>query len=331
MIKKIIKIESTQRSNILNIRWAPNNICNFKCRYCFPDAHAGTNRSPADLDMVVKNFRTLFDYYKKTLKKNKFHLHISGGEPTLWADLGLFIQQIKKEHDVYVSVISNGSRTIRWWKEYGSYIDNAILSLHVAQADIDHHILISDTLYSLGKKVTVLVLMDSTNWSESVKAIDYMKVHSKYSWFIQAKEIVNFHQYNSSQKQFLSKETKRWPNVLWFLKNCKLLFNGSIRPIESKAKLEDRSTLFASSNTYINKNLNGFYGWDCHIGLESIYIHWDGNIQGSCGQILFNQKNSYNILDRDFYQKFNPDLVPTRCAISACNCSPETHITKILV
>lgn len=331
MNKKVIKIESTQRSNILNIRWAPNNICNFKCQYCFPDAHAGTNKSPADLTLTIKNFRTLFEYYKKNLRKDKFHLHISGGEPTLWANLGDFIKRIKEDHDVYISVISNGSRTIRWWKEYGSYIDNNILSLHVAQADIDHHIAVSDTLYSLGKKVTVLVLMDSTNWSESVRAIDYMKAKSKYPWFIQAKEIVNFRQYNNSQKQFLSKETKRWPNVFWFIKNYKLLFDGSIRPVESKATLEDNSIMFASSNTYINKSLNSFLGWDCHIGLESIYIHWDGNIQGACGQILFDQKNSYNILDPDFGKKFNPDLVPTRCSIPICNCSPETHITKIPV
>jgi organic radical activating enzyme len=329
MNKKIIKIESTQKSNILNVRWAPNNICNFKCKYCFPDAHAGTNRSPTDLQLVIKNFRSLFDYYKVNLKKNKFHLHISGGEPTLWPELGEFIKQIKQTHDVYVSVVSNGSRTIRWWEEYGSYIDNAILSFHVAQANVDHHISVADTLHFQGKKVTVLVLMDPTRWDESVQAIEYMKSHSKNPWFIQSKSIVDFNPYDKIQKKFMSNETKRWPNVLWFIKNLKLLFNGSINFFESRARLSDGSFFFATSNTYINNNLNSFYGWDCSIGLESIYIHWTGDIQGACGQILFNQKNNYNILNEDFQQTFKPNLSTVKCKILKCTCSPETHVTKI--
>lgn len=331
MKNQIIKIESTQQNDILNIRWTPNNICNFKCTYCFPDAHAGTYKSPPDLDLIIKNFQNLFNYYKVNLKKNKFHLHISGGEPTLWPDLGAFIKQIKQNHNVYISIVSNGSRTVRWWKEYGSFIDNAILSFHVAQADIDHHIAVSDMLYSLGKKVTVLVLMDPVLWKKSVDSVDYMKSKSKHSWFIQAKEIVDYYSYNESQKNFLSSETKRRPNIVWFIKHYKLLFDGSLQRFESKATQSNGSPIFAGPNTYINRDSNDFFGWKCHIGLESIYIHWTGDIQGACGQILFEETNSYNILDRDFIEKFHPRLIPSQCSKSKCICSPETHITKYIV
>ena len=328
MNQKIIKIKSTQRSNILNIRWAPNNVCNFKCQYCFPDAHAGTYKSPNDLETLIKNFRHLFDYYKLNLNKDKFHLFLSGGEPTLWPKLGEFIKQIKEQHNVYITLVSNGSRTVRWWKEYGDYIDDAVLSFHVAQGDIDHHISVADSLHSLGKKVTVLVLMDPTIWDKSVESIEYMKKNSKHCWVIQAKEVVNFLSYTADQKRFLSIENKRNPGIFWFIKNYSLLINGTMRSTESVAELSNGSKFSATSDSYINKDLNRFLGWTCHIGIESLYINWTGDLQGSCGQSLFSRQDKFNILDDKFVEKFNPELLPVKCSILSCNCSPETHITK---
>lgn len=326
----LVKITSKQKTDVLNIRWAPNNICNFKCLYCFPDAHSATHGSPNDLELIVKNFRHLFDYYKLHLNKNKFHLHISGGEPTLWSQLGEFIIEIKKYHDVYISIVSNASRTIRWWESYGSHIDNGILSFHVIQADVDHHIKVADYLYSLGKKVTVLILMDPLHWDRSVDSIDYMKTNSQYPWFIQAKEVVNYVAYSDTQKEFLSKSLRRIPDLSWFLKNIKLFFDGSIQRFESVAKYDNGLGMLATADTYINKNLNYFLGWKCSVGLESIYVDWNGDIKGSCQQHLYGNKFHYNVLQKDFVEKFSPYMVPVTCSKVSCDCSPETHITKYI-
>lgn len=328
MNQHIIRIKSTQRDNILSVRWSPNNVCNFKCQYCFPDANAGTHKSPTDLNLVLQNFQHLFNYYKTNLNKNKFHLIISGGEPTLWPELGEFITLLKKTYDVYITIVSNGSRTTRWWKEYGHCIDDAVLSFHVSQGKIDHHIAVADTLYKFGKKVTVLVLMDPTMWERSVEAIEYMKRNSKYSWSIQSKEIVNYVSYNNDQKSFLSNENHRHQGIFWFIKNYKLIIDGTIRKSESTATLEDGSTFLATSDSYINKNQNHFLGWSCNLGVDSIYINWDGEIKGSCGQKIFNSKEIYNILDINFINSFNPALKPVKCTMLNCECSPETHITK---
>lgn len=340
---KPIKIVSTQKSNILVIRWNPNNVCNYKCDYCWPGAHAGDYVSPKNLDLIIKNFNHLIERYKTGLGKTKIHLIMSGGEPTLWRDLALFINEIKKENDVYFSLLTNGSRTLRWWKEYGHLIDNAHISYHIAQANPDHVIEVADTLFELNKKVTVKVLMDRKHWHQGLEVIDHMKKNSKHKWFIMTGEVTepevvrladikvidaNDVQLTKEQKRFLKNPLKRIPSPLWLWKNRKLFFEGQMRLYESIAHFEDGKTIKAKSNTYINKNWNGFEGWDCNIGLEDFNINWTGEISGSCEQTLYGLDYNFNILDEDFVEKFNPQFKSVICSKKNCLCSPETQVSK---
>ena len=338
-----IKIVSTQQPHILAIRWNPNNVCNYKCEYCWPGSNTGDYLSPKNLDLIVKNFNHLINQYKTKLGKTKIHLSLAGGEPTLWRDLAQFIEAIKKENDIYFSLISNGSRTLRWWKEYGHLIDNAHLSYHISQADPDHMIAVADTMFEYNKKVTVKILMDRKHWQEGLDVIDYMKKNSKHKWFIVTCEVIepevakignvkvinsNDIQITNEQKHFLRNPLKRIPNLLWIWKNRKLIFEGQMRLYESVATLENGKTVKAKSNTYINKNWNSFEGWSCDIGLDNVYINWTGEIQGSCQQTLYGLDYSFNILDENFVEKFNPKFQSSICSIKNCLCSCETHQSK---
>ncbi len=340
---KPIKIVSTQKSNILEIRWNPNNVCNYKCEYCFPNSNTGDYASPKDLDLIIRNFNHMIEKYKTKLGKTKIHLMMAGGEPTLWKDLSIFIQEIKKENDIYLTLNTNGSRTLRWWKEYGHLIDNAHLSYHISQADPDHMIAVADTLFEYNKKVTVKVLMDRKHWQEGLDVIEYMKKNSKHKWFIMTSEVIepdvitlagikvidaNDIQLTKEQKDFLKGSLKRIPSPWWLWKNRKLVFGGQIRLYESVAHFENGKTMKAKSNTYINNNWNGFEGWSCDIGLDSVYIHWDGEIKGSCMQTIYGMDQAFNILDADFAEKFDPEFLPSICTKKNCYCSPETHISK---
>jgi organic radical activating enzyme len=328
-----IEVISTLKSEILEIRWMPHNVCNFKCRYCFPGSFEGYDKPPQDLDLVIKNITHLMNWYKENLNKTKFHFKILGGEPTLFKGLETVIKELKNNFDVYTTIISNGSRTLRWWQENGHLFDNAVLSYHAPQADLDHHIAVADTLYALGKKVTVLSLMDPTIWDKCVADIEYMKKHGKHKWFIQAKELVDYGQpdpitYTPEQKKYLNNEHKQYPSVFWFLKNIQLIFDGSIRLYESKTRLNDGSTIGATAQTYINKDWNNFKGWSCNIGLDVLFISSNGDVTGSCGQRIYNLNYSHNILKQDFVDTFDPEPIPTICGLDKCTCQPETHISK---
>lgn len=335
---KPVRIDSTQKKHILNVRWNPNNVCNFQCRYCFPDANTGTHRSPEDLDLVIRNWDHLLNFYKTKLNKSKFQFFIAGGEPTLWKDLGIFMAKIKKKHNAYISLISNGSRTVRWWKEHAEEIDNAHLTLHLAQGDVDHMIEVSDILYAAGSKVTVKVLMDPERWSQGIEAIAKMKKDSKHPWFIMVAEVIEPHhisnkvapgvkRYDEKQLQYLKKDLKRWPSLYWFWKNRRLL-KDEIRLYESKYTMPEGNVKFARPGTYINEGWNEFKDWKCNIGLESIYVDWNGDLKGACNAKLYDLNYSHNILKADFATTFDPIIKPVTCPFAACFCMPETQITK---
>lgn len=239
-----IKIVSTQQNDIIEIRWTPNNVCNYKCEYCWPGSNTGEYKSPKDLDLIIKNFNHLIEKYKTNLGKSKVRLIISGGEPTLWKDFAQFIDGIKKENDIYLSLLTNGSRTLRWWTEYGHLIDNAHITYHIAYNNLDHIINVADTLFEFNKKVTVKVLMDKKHWQKGIDAIEHMKKTSKHSWFITTDEIIepeavsfqNIKIINATdiplskdQKKFLKNPLHRIPNIFWLWKNRKLFLNGQMR------------------------------------------------------------------------------------------------------
>jgi MoaA/NifB/PqqE/SkfB family radical SAM enzyme len=340
---KPIKIVSTQKPNVLMIRWDPNNVCNYKCQYCWPSSNAGDYHSPLDLDLIIRNVNHLIKMYVLKQGITKIHLCLAGGEPTLWKDLGKFIDEIKKENDIYFTIISNGSRTLRWWEEYGHLIDNAHLSYHIAQADPDHMIAVADTLFKYNKKVTVKIMMDRKHWQTGLDIINYMKKKSKYSWFIMTCEVIEENivnlqnikiinaddiQLTKIQKLFLKNPLKRIPNILWLWKNRKLIFEGQVRLYESVAHFENGKTVKSKSNTYINNNWNTFEGWSCDIGLNNVYIGWNGDIKGACDQTIYGLDHRSNILDTNFVAKFDPDFKPSVCSKKNCVCSPETHVSK---
>jgi len=308
-MKKIpIRVISTQDQDLLQVRFFPTDICNFNCSYCWPGTHEGKFRYPKDLEATLTNFRNVFDQYKQA-GKTKFHLTISGGgEPTLWPKLEEFCKQLKQTHDVFITLISNGSRTLEWWKNNYHYFDDVTMSFHHEYADIKHHCDVADFLYQKELEVTTLVLMDFKNWNKCVDAVNIMMT-SKYPWIIQTKEIVDapgrgVDSYNTEQIAYLNNSIKRIPA------SDRLLKHIDADKLHQSVVLFDNNTAeVAKPHTIILNNWNKFKGWNCMLGSESIVINWDGTLRGSCGVIL---------------QGLNSVVCPK----NDCSCQPDTHISK---
>lgn len=303
-----IRIVSTQERSTLNVRFWPTDICNFNCTYCFPGSHDGRFRYPKDLNKILKTFRNTFDNYI-SLGKTNFHLTISGGgEPTLWPDIEEFCRQLKETHNVYITLVSNGSRTLNWWKTNYHYFDDVVLSYHEGQAKIDHHCEVADFLYEQNIKVTSLVLMDYQNWDNCVYAITLM-LDSKHPWIIQTKEIVDAPGhgtdcYTAEQKLYLNNSIKRIPDSEKLLERI-----DDFKLHQSVALFSDNSAEACKPHTIIMNAWNNFKGWKCNLAMESIIIDHNGFILGSCGEML----NGFE---------------PIQCPRLECSCQPDTHISK---
>jgi len=69
-----------------------------------------------------------------------------------------------------------------------------------------------------------------------------------------------------------------------------------------------------------NKRLTDFSGWNCNIGIDSIYIDYDGKIKGG------------NCLEGgfigDLLSKVNWNVEPIKCGSTYCHCVTDIKITK---
>ena len=307
MIERII---STKNNYELEITYWPTDICNFNCPYCFAGSTEGKYRYPKDLDEELEKFKKLFSRYSQ-LGKTQFNLTIAGGgEPTLWPKLDEFCERIKQLANVKINLVSNASRTLSWWERNAKFLECVVLSCHVKDVDIEHYINVADSLFERNINVVAMMVMDASEWDTCVEYISKM-LNSKYSWTIQAKEVVespgrDVDSYTQEQLNYIKQPLKRLEpsdRILQHINEYSL--------IESVGLYKDGSAQVANTNKYINGKENYFKGWKCNFPLERISINASGKIQGSCG-VEFDVNNP----------------APIICSKTCCGCPPDTHISK---
>lgn len=317
----LISIENNWKDNVLNIDLTLGNYCNYKCWYCWPGSNAGTHKFP-NIDIIKKNISHFLNYYKKNTNKELFDIHFCGGEPTHWPKLPDFIKFLKSEFNCLISMTSNGSKKLDWWKENAKYFDRIHLSCHHEFVNVEEYRNLCDYLYTQNVVVSSSVMMDPKFWDKCVGIVEYLKKSQK-KWTIRYVEIIDSTiKYTEEQRKILEKHRARRVNIFWFWKNNKY-YLSKVTAIESsgkKIKLKDNEVLL--------KRLNNFYGWECSLGVNWVNISDIGTISGTCGQILYNENNNYNLYDNDFENKFQPVIRPVICSKKQCVCPIETVMPK---
>ena len=77
----------------------------------------------------------------------------------------------------------------------------------------------------------------------------------------------------------------------------------------------------------LNKH-NKFNQWSCNVGVDTLFINKDGDITGSCGEMLYNLNKKFNIYSSSFVEDFDIDIIPTQCTKSICICQDEANVDK---
>ena len=325
------KIISLQPINELEIRFWPTDICNYNCSYCFPGSKDGIFRYPKNIDTIVRNFNHLFDVYKDQFNKNRFNINVvGGGEPTLWPHFTEFCKGIKSKHDVRLKTTTNGSRTMRWWKEHSQYLDKVTLSVHHEFADIDHVIEVLDYLYEQNILGTALVLVDASEFEKCKNIVDKMLSESKHPWFIEAKPVVespgrDFLSYTPDQQDYMKKDLKRIPDGNFLLRHIDV-----VKVYDSISLYDNDEILPKRTGDYINEKVHYFKGWKCNVSSESLVIRYDGTVSGNCNAEIFDGCN-IDMFSENFIENFNKfamNLKTITCKLDSCTCQPDTHITK---
>jgi len=329
---KPIAILNKDFDGVLRIEYIIGTLCNYKCHNCYDGCNDGKYRFPTDFNMVTKNLSHMLKIYKEHLGKQNVRINLTGGEPSLWPELGEFAEYFSKNHDCKISIVTNASRTMRFWMEYAKYFDDISISVHNEFADVDHIIEVMDwVFYNTDVLINAQVLMDPLHWDRCVEIAEKMKAHPT-PWVLKTKPIFTDGEikgFTPEQIAYTEQKMKKIPPVEWIQKQRDL---GRIQDSKSDMRvvMDSGEEIPADTFKVIQNGWHYFTGWDCNLGVDRFAIERDGVISGSCGaRNMFGGVNRFSIYDPEFESKFTPDVITTtRCQQLYCNCPTEVKIPK---
>jgi hypothetical protein len=292
------------------IDWTLGNSCNYACSYCPAALHDGSAPWP-DPTRVLSFCDRLIAHYANL--DRHLLVQFSGGEPTVYPD---FLRLIEHLHarDCTVGVISNASRTLRWWAEARPHLGQAVLTHHVEFVELSHLI---DVAGFLGQSIRthVNVTMHPARFDECLANAARIAAECDDVTLTLKPLLVDFGQtpyaYSDEQRQAIA--ATRFPPRL-------------TRPLaESRGPMrltyaDGRSESLKSAELIITRQ-NHFNGWQCDAGLELLAI----NPQGQIHRALCRQDGPIGHID-------DADLVlptePVTCTRETCHCATDLMTSR---
>ena len=112
------------------ILWDITRRCNYDCGYCWPSIHNKTDAYHS-WDVISGFIDRAVDRWAQG---GEIRWNFGGGEPTMHPN---FIDMIKylKSKKQFVLVVSNGSRSSRFWQEAVPYLNTVLMSAHFGSMD----------------------------------------------------------------------------------------------------------------------------------------------------------------------------------------------------
>jgi organic radical activating enzyme len=303
-------IEIKQKIPAMYLTWILNNICTNACSYCPANLHEGTNHN-YDWEDAEK-------FIELVLKKySKIHVAISGGEPTLspW-----FNDLVKKFSDAGhpVGMTTNGARTVRYFEDISQYMSYIVMSYHPSFEDPE----LLEKAYACAKNTitTVSIMFDSRHFDkslamyyriaeENIVSVQPVKVHDWIPGNTLGRDYTHEQLFILDHLPRVTSSNTTIPKVIGITGAEAFYEDGTHEPN-------------LNAQVLINSNKTNFEGWSCNIGLESLYVKFDGLIRrGNCitSPIIGKIQDVENI---------RWPIDPIVCRQNYCNCSTDVYVSK---
>ena len=247
------------KENWFLISWTLSNKCNYRCSYCPDYLHNGSTGQPQweTVKRFVENFKVPKDICYR----------LSGGEPTYWKHF-LDLAKLVKQQGHAFSFLTNGSRTVNYYKEISQYTDGYIISYHPEYASVDH---IKEVINASECPVFINLMLAPKNFDEMFKI--------------------------ASELYYNADNVSVWPKIILDKSNTDAITNKPADYTPEQLEVIDSWPYFRSlpdanlhrgelmldetpvtANDLITTNRNTFYGWKCWAGLHMINIDMWGNM-----------------------------------------------------
>jgi MoaA/NifB/PqqE/SkfB family radical SAM enzyme len=295
-MEKLIEIKNF--NNSIYVYWILTDFCNQHCTYCPPSLNNATYANKpnfitdADIDRFIDK---LIDTKKKTQKK--LIVGIAGGEPTTH---NKFPDIVKRLRDyASIEVVTNGTRSVKWWSELPALPDLTILSLHPEYYDAKKIKIneLCDFLVGNNKHIQFNLMCHPTMWDKTMSMFD--DINGKYKQFIIPKIIHNMDNMGISYNQ--EKEVYNYSvEQLNFIKNHQYKIQTADNTRKDSTNIyADATSKKCNPNALMAQGQHYFKNWKCSAGSEGISVSPDGKIlAGICGaKQLGTMQTTFEFLD----------------------------------
>jgi hypothetical protein len=307
------RIEEVKQHNdrLTHITWIINNICPNTCTYCPPPTHNGSNHN-YDWDNARRFLDLLFKRYER------MHFSLGGGEPSMSP---FFPELVKLIHTAghTITLTSNAYKSQEYWQEIGPYINQISFSYHPEFSTEQYFKNVLSTADVT--RITARVMMLSSHWDRCVAAYERLLQHDTYSM-----EVVRVYEWGRDNGSDLYTEEQ----IKW-MDNIKPRHINPNNPHKNKRSSNtsadyhfDDGTIAQNQDVvyYINRGQTNFKGYECDLGLRSLFISALGDVKrGNCmaGGIIG------NINEPESIQWPTKSII---CPYTICGCSSDVNINK---
>ena len=292
-------------ANRVVVEWTLGNTCNYACSYCPERLHDGS------VDWVEANrvIRFCHQLTAHFVGKRVCFL-LTGGEPTLHRAIKPILSGLQ-EANCDVAMLSNGSRSVRWWEQVRHSLDMVILSYHREFAELAHF---KRVMRALAGHVAlqVNIVMSPEHFEELTHVAEELFNECKDSTIV-LKPLVDDWQsvadYTGLPVQLVGREL-----------GPKTLREDSCLKSDLVLVRADGERTRWTPEQLLARGENGWQGWNCAIGVENLLIRFEDIYRGNCkvGGLLG------KVGDADLRL---PET-PVACTKPACICLGDMKVRK---
>ena len=316
-----IRVEKAVPQRYKVIEWKIHNTCNYDCSFC-----ASYNKDGSDKWLTLDQYKTGIDKIAKACEGTPFYIIYTGGEPTLYPG---FIEMLKysKSKGAFNILISNGSRTLRWWKELvqENCLDRLTITYHSEQTDNYKHIAdVMNLFHDLPTETCCEITHTRHTIDQAFEGFHYLIENTGGVIDIKGMNINNYNIYdiytaeqlefikNNTYQSGIKSSTKKITNIPLYLRMSSAL------AVTYNTGYKERIN---SHQLLLKNQKNSFTGWNCDVGKDFVRIIHDKIYRSICEVTgVVGSLNDDNI-------SFSTDTVI--CDRHRCVCFTDITATKI--
>lgn len=319
--KEIVGI-ANQTKKSLFLTWVINNICTNHCSYCPSDLHKGTNHH-YDWDKARAFIDDCFELY------GSLQCNLAGGEPTLSPFFKDLVMQIYQNGGT-VNLTSNMVRSLEWWLDVAPYLCALAASYHAEfmTPEKDREFIEKISALSKVTEINARIMMHPERWQQCIDVYDKIVKECEFCTVEMVRiqptfgtdTIIREINYTDEQLAILNSSkplVRSYPkkplSYRTFVIGSNLIYSD----------FSQEKFVFSVAARLVNNMQTNFEGWKCSIGLESLFVHYDGSVyRGNCG--VGGKIGNINT------QVIWPDQ-PIVCNKSFCHCIADVLISKTML